>query len=212
MLTLPVKDVAGGDVGSCEVDLDSISPPVNKQLLHDAVVMYEANRRVGTARTKSRAEVAGTTQKMYRQKGTGRARAGSRRSPVRVGGGRAFAKRPQDWSYRLNRKALKLATRMALRSKFEDEQATVLSELAMGEVKTKALAAAVKALGLAGTSVLIVIPEHDQNLWLSCRNLEGVQMTPASGLNSYDLLHQRQLVIVKSALEQLIEPAAAAAS
>ena len=116
MATLPIYDRTGNEVGKYEIDPSELAPRINKQLLHDAVVMYQTNLRLGTAQTKSRAEVAGTTKKMYRQKGTGNARAGSRRSGIRRGGGHIFAKRPRDWSYRLPQKALQLATRMALAS------------------------------------------------------------------------------------------------
>ena len=104
MATLNILDRAGKQVGTYEIDPTEIAPRINKQLLHDAVVMYQANQRQGTFRTKSRAEVAGSTKKMYRQKGTGNARAGSRRSPVRRGGGHTFAKRPRDFSYSLARR------------------------------------------------------------------------------------------------------------
>ncbi len=116
MASLTVYDRTGNDVGQYEIDPAELAPRINKQLLHDAVVMYQSNLRQGTAKTKSRGEVAGSTKKMYRQKGTGNARAGSRRSGIRRGGGHIFAKRPRDWTYRLPRKAVQLATRMALAS------------------------------------------------------------------------------------------------
>ena len=113
MATLPVFDRAGKEVGKYDIEPTTLAPHINKQLLHDVVVMYQSNLRLGTAKTKSRGEVAGSTKKMYRQKGTGNARAGSRRSGIRRGGGHIFAKRPRDWTYRLPRKAVQLATRMA---------------------------------------------------------------------------------------------------
>src|SRR5690606_24500397 len=106
MVSLPVFDRAGKEVGRYEIDPAELAPRINKQLLHDAVVMYQANLRQGSFRSKSRAEVAGSTKKMYRQKGTGNARAGSRRSGIRRGGGHIFAKRPRDFSYRMPRKML----------------------------------------------------------------------------------------------------------
>src|SRR5436189_6231251 len=114
MVSLPVFNRSGQEVGKYDLDTAVLAPEVNKQLLHDVVVMYQSNQRLGTAKTKSRAEVRGSTKKMYRQKGTGNARAGSRRSPVRLGGGHTFAKRPRDWYFRLPKKAVQLATRMAL--------------------------------------------------------------------------------------------------
>ena len=117
MASLPVYNLSGKEVGKYEIDPASIAEKINKQLLHDVVVMYQANARQGSFKTKTRAEVAGSTKKMYRQKGTGNARAGSRRSNIRRGGGHAMAKRPRDFSYRLPRKAIRLATRMAIRWK-----------------------------------------------------------------------------------------------
>ena len=114
MANLTVYDRTGKEVGNYEIAPEDLAPRINRQLLHDVVVMYQANKRQGSHRTKSRGEVAGTTQKMYRQKGTGNARAGSKRSGIRRGGGHIFAKRPRDYSYRLPRKATQLATRMAL--------------------------------------------------------------------------------------------------
>ena len=110
MSSLTVYDRTGKSVSKYNIEPADLAPRINKQLLHDVVVMYQSNQRQGTVRTKSRAEVKGTTKKMYRQKGTGNARAGSRRSGIRRGGGHIFAKRPRDWSYRLPRKALQAAT------------------------------------------------------------------------------------------------------
>ena len=203
MISLKVRNAAGQEVGTYEIDPEELAPAINKQLLHDVVVMYEANRRVGTVRTKSRGEVAGSTKKMYRQKGTGRARAGAKRTPVRRGGGHAFAKRPKDWGYRLPKKAVRLATRMALRSKFEDDQVTLLDDFRVEQPKTKVVAGALKALGLGETSCLLATPEYDSNVWLSSRNIEGLRVSPVSDLNAYDLLRQRQLVLTRSALDRL---------
>ena len=128
MAELPVYDKAGKKVGTYAIDASDVAPKINRQLLHDAVVMYQANHRQGTSRTKSRGEVSGSTKKMYRQKGTGNARAGSRRSGVRRGGGHIFARRPRDYSYRLPRKAVQLATRMAIASKILDDQIVVIDQ------------------------------------------------------------------------------------
>lgn len=203
MITLPVHDQSGNEVSSYELDPATIAASINKQLLHDVVVMYEANKRQGTVRTKSRGEVAGTTQKMYRQKGTGRARAGSKRSPVRVGGGHTFAKRPKDWGYRLPKKAVKLATRMALLSKFEDGQVKVVDKIDVDQPKTKVIAEMLKALGLVGGQTLLSIPEHNSVLWKSCRNIDGFRVSPVSDLNAYDLLHQRMLLVTTDALDAM---------
>ncbi|GIS57816.1 MAG: hypothetical protein CM1200mP2_00410 [Planctomycetaceae bacterium] len=146
MITLPVKDTNGDEVGSYKLDPDDFALHVNKQLLHDVVVMYEANQRQGASKTKSRGEVRGSTRKLYRQKGTGRARAGMRRSPVRRGGGHTFAKRPKDWSYRLPKKAIRTATRQALLSKFRDDEVTLLQDFVISEPRTRHVAAVLAAL------------------------------------------------------------------
>src|SRR5271166_6328440 len=154
MTRLPVFDKTGKEVGSYDIEPTDLAPRINKQLLHDVVVMYQANLRQGTFRTKSRAEVAGSTKKMYRQKGTGNARAGSRRSGIRRGGGHIHAIRPRDWTYRLTKKALQLATRMALASRIADNEVTLIDQLAFPQPKTRDAAAILKALKLDGSSVL----------------------------------------------------------
>src|SRR6201991_3629207 len=146
MASLTVFDRGGKAVGKYEIDPTELAPRISKQLLHDAVVMYQSNMRLGTARTKSRGEVAGSTKKMYRQKGTGNARAGSRRSGIRRGGGHIFHKRPRDFSYRLPRKALQLATRMAVAAKIKDGQITLIDDFKLSAPKTRDMAAIIKAV------------------------------------------------------------------
>jgi len=203
MISVSIHNQSGEVVGTCEFPRSELALSVNKQLLHDVVVMYEANRRVGTVKTRSRGMVRGSTRKLYRQKGTGRARAGASRTPVRRGGGHAFGKVPLDWSYRLPKKAIRLATRMALLSKFLDDQVTVLDQLSLSEPKTRVVADIFDSLGLAETSCLLTVEGHDPLLARSARNLPQVWVTPASGLNAYSLLHQRQLVVTMAALESL---------
>ncbi|QDU77745.1 50S ribosomal protein L4 [Bremerella volcania] len=203
MVSLPIFDKSGKEVGKYELDPAEIAPSINKQLMHDAVVMYQANLRQGTHRTKTRAEVAGSTKKMYRQKGTGNARAGSKRSGVRRGGGHIFAIRPRDYSYRLNKKALKIATRMAIASKIQGEQVVVVDDLAQDEIKTKSVAGALKALGIYGQKVAIALEKHDPVFYRSARNIEGVSVSPVAELNAYLVLRPRKLVITKAALDSL---------
>lgn len=205
-VSLPVKSAAGQDVGTYDLDLSEISPEISKQLLHDAVVMYETNRRQGTAKTKSRAEVAGSTKKLYKQKGTGRARAGNKRTHIRRGGGHAFARVPVDYSYRMPKNQVRLATRMALRSKFEDGQVVIVDSLSVAEPKTKVVASALKSLGLADVTCLLAIPKGDANLWRSARNIASLRVSPAAELNAYDLLRQRMLLVTKDALDGLRTP------
>ncbi|MFH1303112.1 MAG: 50S ribosomal protein L4 [Planctomycetota bacterium] len=204
MISVAIQDKAGKEVGKYEFDSTELASGVNRQLLHDVVVMYEANKRIGSSKTKSRGMVAGSTKKLFRQKGTGRARAGAIRTPVRRGGGHAFAKTPKDWSYRLPKKAVKLATRMAILSKFEDEQVTLIDELTMQTPKTREVAGVLSALGLSKISCLLTIDGHDPVVWKSARNIAGVQVSPAGDLNAYDILHQRQMVLTKSALDRLL--------
>ena len=205
MISLPVYSQKGEEVGSYEFDPAEIATRVNKQLLHDVVVMYEANRRVGTSATKSRGMVQGSTKKMYRQKGTGNARAGSRRSPIRKGGGHTFAKTTKDWSYRLPKKAVRLATRMALLSKFQDEEVKIVDSLEIEVPKTKEVTTMMSLLGLDAARTLLAIESYDLNIWKSSRNIAGLRVTPASGLNAYDLLHQKMLLVTRGALDALRE-------
>ncbi len=200
-ISAPIRDLAGGDVGVYEFDGGELADRISKQLLHDVVVMYEANKRQGTFKTKTRGEVAGRKKKMFRQKGTGNARMGTRMSPVRVGGGHAFAKRPRDFSYRLPKKAIRVATRMAMLSKFQDGEAIVLNELSVTESKTKVISQMLNAIGVGGASVLLVIPDHDVNLWRSARNIPNLWVAPLKELNAYSLLHQRHLLITKEAID-----------
>lgn len=211
MASLPVFDRTGSKVGTYDIDPAELAPSINRQLLHDVVVMYQANQRLGTARTKSRAEVAGSTKKMYRQKGTGNARAGSRRSGVRRGGGHIFAKRPRDWYYRLPRKALQSATRMAIASKLQDEQVVLVDQLAFDAPKTKDMAAILKALKCDGATLLLATEQHDPHVYRSARNIAGVTVSPVSDLNAYSVLRPRKLLMTKAALDAIkkrAEPAA----
>lgn len=201
MVSLPVYDRTGAEVGKYEIDPAELAPRVNKQLMHDAVVMYRCNQRQGTAQTKGRSDVAGTTKKMYRQKGTGNARAGSRRSGIRRGGGHIHNIWPRDWSYRLNRKAVRLATRMAVRSRFEDNEVMLIDDLAFAEPKTKEMATILKALKVDGQRLLVAIAGYDQNVYKSIRNMDGVSVVPVAELNALNVLQPKRLLMTKAALD-----------
>lgn len=203
MISVPIRNQAGQEVGSYEFDPAELAGEVNKQLLHDAVVMYETNQRQGTVRTKRRGEVSGSTKKIYKQKGTGRARMGPKRSPIRRGGGHAHALRPKDWSYRMPRKQVQLATRMAVLSKFLDNQVTILDNLSLAAPKTQQIAGMLKVLGLGEKTCLLAIAQHDPVVWKSARNIESVSVSPAAELNAYVVLRNRQFVITKDALDRL---------
>lgn len=208
MPKLNIHDRKGAKVGTYSVEAADFAPSINKQLLHDAVVMYQANLRQGTHQTKSRADVAGSTKKMYRQKGTGNARAGSRRSGIRRGGGHIFAIKPRDYSYRLPRKALQIATRMALASKVADDELVIIDDLSFDAPKTRDMNAIIKALGCDDNSLLVATSDRDANVYKSARNLPRVAVSPASDLNALNLLTSKRVLITKSALDQLKEAAA----
>ena len=203
MASLPVYDAQGKEVGKYDIAPTDLAPRISKQLLHDAVVMYQANLRQGTFKSKTRSEVAGTTKKMYRQKGTGNARAGSRRSGVRRGGGHIHAKQPRDFSYRLPRKALQTATRMALASKLRDDQVTIVDALAFDAPKTKSMAGILKALKLDGGSLLLATAKHDANVYKSARNIDRVEVSPAAELNALAVLKPKRLLVTRDALDWL---------
>jgi large subunit ribosomal protein L4 len=209
MASIPVYNRTGQQVGSYDIDPAAIAPNINKQLLHDVVVMYQSNKRQGTAKTKSRAEVAGSTKKMYRQKGTGNARAGGRRSPVRRGGGHTFAKRPRDWYFRLPRKAVQLATRMAIASKIQGEQIVVIDELKFAAPKTKEMNAILKALKVDGASLLVATAGYDKGVYLSARNIDKVSVSHVADLNALEILTPKKLLVTREALDAIKQKAAA---
>lgn len=200
-MKLAVYDMAGKEVSSYEIDPAELAPTINRQLLHDAVVMYQANLRQGTFRTKTRGEVAGSTRKLYRQKGTGNARAGARRSGTRRGGGHIFAKRPRDFGWRMPRKALRAATRMALAARIADGEVCLVDGLPFDAPKTSQMAGVLSALGLAGSTVLVSAEKHDENIWKSARNIEGVSVRPVADLNALAILTPRKIVMTTAAID-----------
>ena len=205
MATLPVYDKTGTEVGKYEIDPAQLAENINKQLLHDVVVMYQSSARQGSFGTKSRAAVSGSTKKMYRQKGTGNARAGHRRSGVRRGGGHIFAKSPRDFSYRLPRKAVRTATRMAIASKIQDGECVVIDELSFDSPQTKSMAAVLKALGLSERTTLVTTAENDTNVYKSARNIAGVSVSPVSDLNALSVLKPHRMLVTKAALDAIKE-------
>ena len=208
MVNLPIYNTEGETVDTYDIDASELAPKINKQLLHDVVVMYQASQRQGSFQTKSRAQVAGSTQKMFRQKGTGRARAGSSRTNVRRGGGMAFAKKPRDFSYRLPKKAIRAATRMAIASKITDGQLFIVDELSLEKPDTDQMKRILAALPIKGASTLVTTSDHDPNVYKSARNLPGVSVLPASDLNALSVLSPRFLLVTKSALDSIREAAA----
>ncbi len=186
-------------VSSVDLNPAVFEAQVKEHLFWDVVKMQLANRRSGTARTKTRAEVAGSGKKPYRQKGTGRARAGSVTSPIWVGGGTIFGPKPRDHSYKVPKKVRKAALRSALIKKLSEGKLTVMEGFDISEVKTKRFLEIMGKLGF--TKALIVIAERDKNLELSARNVREVKILMAEGLNVFDILKYDNLVITRGALE-----------
>ena len=203
MIELPVHNRQGDVVGKVEIDEADFGGEVRLPLLREAVLMYEAAQRVGAASTKTRAEVHASHAKPWRQKGTGRARAGFKRSPLWRGGGIVFGPKPRDYRYSLPRKALKAATRSAYLARFQDGGTVVLDELRAEAPRTRDMAATLNALGIE-RGCLIAIEAHDVNLWKSARNLPRVFMKPFAEINAYDLLRHKTLVITQQALDLLV--------
>lgn len=201
MATIEVKNTDGSVAGAIEVASLLLESKMVPRLLRDAYVMYEANLRQGTAKTKTKGEISGSKKKLFRQKGTGNARMGQKRTPVRVGGGNAFGKKPKDWSYRMPKKALRVATRMAWVGKLISGDVVVVEQLELEKPSTKTVSKLLGSLGLAGKSCLVVIEQYDRILWLSTRNISRLSLTTSSWLNSRDLLKHRFVVMTRSAFE-----------
>ena len=208
MPKLTVHDAKGKKVGTYNLEPTDFAPRINKQLLHDAVVMYQANQRQGTHKTKNRHEVSASTRKLYRQKGTGNARAGDRKSGIRRGGGHMKQILPRDYSYSLPRKALQLATRMALAAKVRDDAIVLIDKLEFAEPKTREMAAIIKTLGCDGQSVLVTLGEDNANVYKSARNIASVSISPAGDLNALTVLKARRLLMTTAALDALKAKAA----
>lgn len=206
---LNVKSLAGdtvNDAGTVKVDAAALGGKVRTRLVHEACVMYEANKRVGTHKTRTRAELAFANKKPWKQKGTGRARAGTRRSPIWRGGGTIFGPVPRDYSYSMPVKARRRATQSALLSKFRDGEVVLVSGIELKEGKTKEIVGALKKLGLTGERrVLIGLPAYDERFHRAARNIEDVAVLPVQDFNAYDLLRNKMLVLTKPALEKALE-------
>ena len=203
MVTLPVVSQSRQKVGEVEVPAVVVAGPVREHLLHAAVQSQLASRRAGSAATKTKGFVSGGGKKPWRQKGTGRARAGSIRSPLWAGGGTIFGPQPRDYSYRMPKTARRAALRAALASRHADGKLLVVDALALPEPKTKQMVECLRGLGLEGATVLIVVAEPDPVLERAARNLPGVKVLPVGGVNVYDVLGHAHLVVNRAALERL---------
>lgn len=204
MMEIPVHDRSGTVVETIQFDESCLGKAVYRQLLHQAVVMYEANRRVGSGSSKTRAEVMGTTAKPWRQKGTGRARVGNKRNPVWRSGGVAHGPKPRDFSKRMSRKMRRQALKSALLAKLRDGELKVVTDFSLEAPRTREVAGALKALG-ADRGALVVVREYDPIVWKSTRNLRRVEMAPLKELNAHKALLRKTVIMTKEAFTAIPE-------
>jgi len=203
MIEVPVYNQAGKELEKFQVDEAKLGGEVKKALLKQALVHYHANQRQGTVRTQARGEVAGSTRKLFRQKGTGNARTGGIRNPIKVGGGHAKQKRPKEWRQALPKKARKLATHSAILAKLQSGDVKVVDQLSFDAIKTKSVVAMFKVLGL-DRSVLFALTGRNDVVEKSARNIDRTTLTTVSQLNAWDIMRNRTLLMTKDGLQQLL--------
>ena len=203
MIEVPVFNQKGDKVDTLQVDEQKFGGEVRINLLKQAMVMYHANQRQGTVKSKGRGEIAGSTKKVFRQKGTGNARTGAIRNPIKKGGGHAKQKTPKDWRQSLPKKARRAATQSAILAKFQSNDVKVVDQITLEAAKTKQVAQMFKALGL-DRSVLFALPGRDENLERSSRNIARTTLTTVDQLNAWDLLRSRTLLLTKAGVEKLL--------
>ncbi|MEE4362932.1 MAG: 50S ribosomal protein L4 [Desulfotignum sp.] len=201
MAAVDVLNSAGEKVSETQLPDEIFSIPVKTSVLHDVVRSQLASRREGTAASKTRGMVKGSTRKLFRQKGTGNARAGSIKSPLRKGGGIIFGPSPRSYAYKVPKKVRKLALKMALSSKWEGRTLFVIDDLKLDAIKTKVLASVLGTLHL--DDLLIVSDAQDTNLELSSRNIPDVKVIKTAGLNVYDILKYKNLLLVESSIQNI---------
>lgn len=199
-----VKNIKGEDTGnSVELSEEIFGVEPNDHAIYLDVKQYLANQRQGTHKAKERAEIAGSTKKIKRQKGTGTARAGSIKSPIFRGGGRVFGPRPRDYGFKLNRKLKKLARKSALTYKAKDEKITVLEAVQMDAPKTKAFLDVLQSLSVLNEKCLLVVEEVNRNVYLSVRNIPNAKVITADKLNTYDIINATHLLLSEKAVDQI---------
>jgi len=201
-MKIAIKDIKGKSQGELEVKFPLVENGKGTQAVHDAVVAYRAAQRMGTACTKNVGEVAGTNKKPWRQKGTGRARAGSFQSPLWRGGGVVFGPKPRDFAKKVNAKTKQLALRKALSERLKAGDVVVVNDFKLDSPKTRDFMGALTALELNSTA-LIVADEVDKNLSLASRNVQNVVLTTSDSLNTYDVLRSDKLVFTRGAFEKI---------
>ncbi|MHC4269453.1 MAG: 50S ribosomal protein L4 [Planctomycetota bacterium] len=202
MINVPVFDSDGNPLESTSLQEERFGGKIRRALLRDTIIMHEANHRRGTASTKTRGEVKGGGKKPWMQKHTGRARAGTNRSPIWKGGGVVFGPRPRDYSYSMHRKAKKVALQSAILSKLKDNEVILIDKLEFDSPSTKKLVNLLKSLKI-NESCLIVIPELNDIIWKSSRNIYNLKVRVVSDLNAYDVIKYNKLLVVKDALDNL---------
>lgn len=202
MAAVDVLNSAGEKVSETQLPDEIFSVPVKTSVLHDVVRSQLASRREGTAASKTRGVVKGSTRKLFRQKGTGNARAGSIKSPLRKGGGIIFGPSPRSYAYKVPKKVRKLALKMALSSKYEDKSLFVIDDFKLDQIKTKQLASVLEMLKL--NNLLIVSDAQDDTfLEMSSRNIPHVKVIKTAGLNVYDILKYKHLLLVESSIQNI---------
>lgn len=202
-INVKVFDMSGKEVGSIELSESIFGVNINEHVMHQAVVQYLANQRQGTKSAKTRAEVRGGGRKPWQQKGTGRARQGSIRSPQWKGGGVVFAPKPRDFSFKLNKKVKRLALKSALATKVNEEKFIVLNELKLEQIKTKEMQNILNNLSIS--KGLVVLEENNKNVILSTRNIPNVKTSGVSTINVYDILKYDRFIVTKEALQKIEE-------
>jgi large subunit ribosomal protein L4 len=201
-MKISIKDIKGKSQGEHEVKFELVENGKGTQAVHDTVVAFQAAQRSGTACTKTMGEVAGSGKKPWRQKGTGRARAGSFASPLWRGGGVVFGPKPRDFAKKVNSRTKQLALRKALSERLKAGDVVVVDDLKLGSAKTKDFVGVLSALELTGTA-LFVAQAPDKNLTLASRNIPHVDVTTSESLNTYDVLRPDKLVFTKGAFEKI---------
>jgi large subunit ribosomal protein L4 len=201
-MKLTIKDSKGNNQGELDVKFPLVEDGKGTQAVHDSVVAYRAAQRMGTACTKTMGEVTGTGKKPWRQKGTGRARAGSFASPLWRGGGVVFGPKPRDFAKKVSRKTRQLALRKALSERLRAGDVVLIDDLKLASPKTKDFVGLLTALDVKGTA-LIVSQSTDKNLTLASRNVPNVALTTSESLNTYDVLRPDKLVFPRGAFEQV---------
>jgi large subunit ribosomal protein L4 len=203
MAKTDIYNINNEKVGEVELKDDLFGIEVNPHIIHDIVRMQLANRRSGNACTKTRTEVQGSGKKPWRQKGTGRARSGDKRSPLWRGGGTVFGPKPRDYSFKLSKKVRRLGLRMALSARCAEENLKILDDFQLEEIKTKRFLGVMETLNIK--NALIVIPGSNANLEKSSRNVHGFKVMASEGLNVYDILNHKYLVLLQPCIGQLEE-------